>query len=330
MDEKKILMNLRDEDLSKETKTLISSLPSDKDSTGRKLCKYQGCWYSHHILQGVLNFQRHFKPQDTDMIVASFPRCGTTWFKALTFALVHRSKHPSNDDHHPLLSNNPHVLVPYLEINLYFYSETPDLTKFSSSPRLFSSHSPFHTLQEALKDSPCKIVYVCRNVKDALVSYWHFFCNQQNNTEVKIKGSLEDMFESFCSGVVFFGPYWDQVLSYWRRSLEDPKHVLFMRYEEMKAEPREQIKRLAEFLGCPFTEQEEESGSVDEILDLCSLRKLSSLKVNKTGKLYNGRDHSNFFRKGEVGDWKNYFTPEMENKIDMIIEEKLQGSGLKF
>ncbi|CAD5319674.1 unnamed protein product [Arabidopsis thaliana] len=299
MDDKNMAVNLRNDDLSEETKTLISSLPSDKDSTGINVCKYQGCWYTHHFLQAVLNFQKNFKPQDTNIIVASFPKCGTTWLKALTFSLVHRSKHPSHDHHHPLLSNNPHVLVPYLKMNLYYYSEKPDLTKFSSSPRLFSTHMPSHTLQEVLKDSTCKVVF-------------------------------EETFESFCKGVNFFGPFWDQVLSYWRRSLEDPNHVLFMRFEEMKAEPHEQIKRLAEFLDSPFTKEEEENGLVDEIIDLCSLRNLSSLEINKTGKLCEGRDNKTFFRKGEVGDWKNYLTPEMENKIDMIIQEKLQNSGLKF
>ena len=50
----------------------------------------------------------------------------------------------------------------------------------------------------------------------------------------------------------------------------------------MKTEPRDQIKRLADFLGCPFTKQEEDNGVVDKVLDLCSLRNLSSLEVNKT------------------------------------------------
>lgn len=102
-----------------------------------------------------------------------------------------------------------------------------------------------------------------------------------------------------------------------------------MRYEEIKAEPQGQVKRLADFLGCPFTKEEVNSGLVDEILDLCSLRKLSSLEVNKTGKI-NNVDHEIYFRKGEVGDSKNDLTAEMENKIDTIIQEKLQGSGLKF
>ncbi|KAF3524924.1 hypothetical protein F2Q69_00051136 [Brassica cretica] len=153
---------------------------------------------------------------------------------------------------------------------------------------------PFHTLQAPFKDdsSRCKIVYVCRNVKHVLSS-----------------------FESLCSGVGYFGPFWENVLSYGRGSLEDPQHVLFMRYEEMKSDPSAQVKRLAEFLGCPFTEEE---------------HGLSIMEINKTGKTSNNLNHSSFFRKGEVGDSKNHLTPEMETKIDMIIEEKYKGSGFKY
>ena len=130
MDVKKMEMNLRIEDLNEETKTLISSLSSEKGYLGRNLCKYQGSWYYYNFLQGVLNFQRGFKPQDTDIIVASYPKSGTLWLKALTVALFERTKNPSHDDpmSHPLLSNNPHNLVPVLEMNLYRDTQTPDLT----------------------------------------------------------------------------------------------------------------------------------------------------------------------------------------------------------
>ncbi|KAG7591531.1 Sulfotransferase domain [Arabidopsis thaliana x Arabidopsis arenosa] len=328
MGEIEIPRNLKDETehLSEEIKSLISSLPSDIDCSGVKLFKYQGCWYDKDILQAILNFNKNFQPQETDIIVASFPKSGTTWLKALTFALAQRSKHTS--DNHPLLTHNPHELVPYLELDLYLKSSKPDLTKLpSSSPRLFSTHMSFDALKVPLKESPCKIVYVCRNVKDVLVSLW---CFENSNSIIGLDGSgesnvsLEALFESFCSGVSLCGPLWENVLSYWRGSLEDPKQVLFLRYEELKTEPREQIKKLAQFLDCPFTKEEEDNGGVDKILELCSLRNLSSLEINKTGKLSEGVSFKSFFRKGEVGDWKSYMTPEMENKIDMIVEEKLQ------
>ncbi|KAF2620867.1 hypothetical protein F2Q68_00040753 [Brassica cretica] len=296
MNEKELPENVRGDNISEETKSLISSLPWNKDCLGT-LYNYQGC---------------------------------TTWLKALTIALFERFKNSSSSDvPHPLQSDNPHGILPFLELHLYLKSSTPDLTELSSSPRLFSTHMPFHTLRVPFKDSfPCKIVYVCRDVKDVLVSHWHFRCAYfQNGLD---KSILESSFESLCMGDGSFGPFWEHVLSYWRGSLEDPEHVLFMRYEELKSEPSTQVKRLAEFLGCPFTKEEEEGGSVDKILELCSLRSLSSMEINKTGKAPNNVNYSSFFRKGEVGDSKNHLTPEMENKIDMIVEEKYKGSGLKF
>ncbi|VYS47386.1 unnamed protein product [Arabidopsis thaliana] len=326
MDETKIPKKLQSDD--EENISLISSLPFDVDFDSTKLFKYQGCWYDDKTLQGVLNFQRGFEPQDTDIIIASFPKSGTTWLKALTVALLERSKQKHSSDDHPLLLDNPHGLVPFLELRLFTETSKPDLTSISSSPRLFSTHVAFQTLREALKNSPCKIVYVWRNVKDVLVSFWYF-----NSAKLKIeeeRSILDSMFESFCRGVINYGPSWEHVLNYWRASLEDSKNVLFLKYEELKTEPRVQLKRLAEFLDCPFTVEEEERGSVEEILDLCSLRNLKNLEINKTGKTLRGADHKIFFRKGEVGDSKNHLTPEMEKIIDMITEEKFEGSDLKY
>ncbi|KAF3558113.1 hypothetical protein F2Q69_00011284, partial [Brassica cretica] len=155
--------------------TLISSLPSHTDSQGHKLCKYQGCWYYYNTLQGVLNFQSGFQPQATDIILASYPKSGTTWLKALTVTLPERSKnHPSSDVDHLLLYENPHGIVPALEIKVYHESSSPNLDKFSATPRLFSTHMRLHAMQENLRHFPCKIVYVCRNVKDTLISSWFF------------------------------------------------------------------------------------------------------------------------------------------------------------
>ncbi|CAN8273863.1 unnamed protein product [Cochlearia groenlandica] len=334
MEKKEFWINLREEDITEETKTIISTLPSsEKPYLGLNMCMYQGSWYYHNFLQGVINFQRGFKPQDTDIIIASFPKCGTSWLKTLTISLLHRSKiNSSSSDHndHLVLSNNPHNIIPVLEMNLYRDTKDPNLTNLiTTSPRLFSTHMPYQSLQEPLKDSLCKIVYICRDAKDCLVSRWHYICNCLNKQEDQT--ILESMVKSLSSGVFLFGPFWDHILSYWKASLEKPKQVLFMKYDDLKNDPYGQLKNLAKFLDCPFSEEEEEKGGcVDKILEMCSLSNLSGLEVNKSGKSNNGLEFKNHFRKGVIGDWKNYLSLEMGNKIDMIMEEKLKDSGLKF
>ena len=41
-------------------------------------------------------------------------------------------------------------------------------------------------------------------------------------------------------------------------------------------------------------------------------------------------ENSSYFRAGKIGDWANHLTEEMSKKLDVIVEEKLRGSGLTF
>ncbi|GMP77940.1 hypothetical protein CsSME_00034047 [Camellia sinensis var. sinensis] len=117
----------------------------------------------------------------------------------------------------------------------------------------------------------------------------------------------------FCRGVCLYGPFWDHVLGYWKESLEKPQKVLFLKYEGMKEEPTIHLKRLAEFMGCSFSLEEETLGVLDEISRLCSFDHVNSLEVNKNGKLSSVMENKALFRRGEVGDWKNYLTDKMVN-----------------
>lgn len=115
---------------------------------------------------------------------------------------------------------------------------------------------------------------------------------------------------------------------------ESPDKILFMKYEDMKREPTVEVKKLATFMGMPFTVEEEEKGVVEEIVILCSFENLSNLDVNKGGGgglKFTTKvvvENQNFLRKGEVGDWENYLTDEMKNRIDSITDDKFKGSGL--
>ena len=105
------------------------------------------------------------------------------------------------------------------------------------------------------------------------------------------------MLDLFCEGVSSFGPFWDHVKGYYEESMRQPDNILFLKYEEMKEEPTLHLRRLAEFLGCPFSLDEEKQGVVDSIIELCSF---GNLEVNKAGKLSSSQDHRLFFQRGNV------------------------------
>ncbi|KAM1237869.1 hypothetical protein TB2_038669 [Malus domestica] len=212
----------------------------------------------------------------------------------------------------------------------------------TSTTQLFATHLPYSLLPKSVTTSSSaycvsKFVYVCRNPKDGFISLWKFGNKVKPVNTGLAPLSIEEAFELFCRGVYPYGPYWDHVLGFWKASLEMPEKVLFLKYEDLRKEPSANVKRLAEFLGQPFSEEEESKGVVQQIIKLCSFENLSSLEVNKTSRTQQYLvkanivfENSDFFRKGQVGDWKNFFTDDMAKRMDQIIDERFSGSGLTF
>ena len=55
--------------------------------------------------------------------------------------------------------------------------------------------------------------------------------------------------------------------------------------------------------------------------------------MKKNAASYSIKSHegeTSLLRKGVVGDWKNYFTPELNERFENELLAKLKGSGLEF
>ncbi|CAL9165737.1 cytosolic sulfotransferase 5-like [Musa acuminata AAA Group] len=308
---------------------LVAALPSLESGFVDPFHCYNG-WYGLLTnIVGTMVDQKYFRARPTDVLIATIPKSGTTWMKALVFCTINRGSHV--DSRHALESCNPHECIPFLELQIYTNNRVPDLSKLPP-PRLFSTHIPFHSLPASVVDSDCRVVYLCRNPKDNFISLWHH--KNRHRTKANLEPwPLEKAFDNFCKGFSFFGPFWDHVLGYWKAHLERPQKILFVKYEELLQDTVAQLKQLAEFLGCPFSEDEEKEGVIDGIVRLCAMESLSNLKVNRSGTTDFGRwtvDNSTFFRRGVVGDWLNHLTPEMADRLQKMTEEKFAGSGLMF
>nr|GMD77213.1 cytosolic sulfotransferase 12-like [Ipomoea batatas] len=324
---------IEEDSYPQELKQSIVSLPKEKGWLLPFMYNYKGVWLCSIQLYGSLRLQQHLQAQHSDIMLCTQQKSGTTWLKALLFALITRKQYFPPESHHqihPLLTKNPHEFIPGIEYR-YAMGQSPDLPVINGR-RLLSTHLPQNLLPKSVWESKCKMVYLCRNQKDTLVSFWHFI----NKLRGELGGlgdlRLTEAFDRYCRGESYYGPFWDHILGYWKESLENPRKVLFLKYEEIKEEPDVHLKRIAAFLDCPFSEEEEECGVVDGILRLCSFESLSNLEVNKTGKngLKQAAGNNLFFRKGKVGDWKNHMSDEMGSRLDQIVDEKFKGTGLKL
>ncbi|XVF71348.1 hypothetical protein PTKIN_Ptkin12aG0030100 [Pterospermum kingtungense] len=298
----------------------ISSFPKEDGWQIFPLYQHQGFWFLPKYLESAILADEIFKAEPTDILVCSFPKSGTTWLKALTFAIVTRTRYDHSTS--PLLTKLSHDCVPFLGD----FADKPDIRK--PGHPLIATHNPYNSLPKSALNSDCKVVYICREPKDLFVSMYHFL-DRQNPKKI----SLEKAFDLFSEGKSHCGPYWDHVLGFWKASQENPEKVMFMKYEDMMENTASYVKRLAEFMGYPFSSQEEEQGVVQKIVELCSFEHMSNLEVSKVGlwqKNGVGGENKIFFRKGMVGDWKNWLTPEMARRLDKKMEQMLIGSGLTF
>ncbi|GMJ03819.1 sulfotransferase 2A, ARABIDOPSIS THALIANA SULFOTRANSFERASE 2A [Hibiscus trionum] len=76
-----------DKSLDDELQHLLQTLPKEEGqiSPSGSVYLYQGFWCSARGLRSVISLSRHFQAFDSDVTVATFSKCGTTWLKALTF-----------------------------------------------------------------------------------------------------------------------------------------------------------------------------------------------------------------------------------------------------
>lgn len=314
---------------------IISSLPKEYcPGTSGYLYQYQGFWYPLPPLEGVIAVQQNFHAQATDIFLCSAPKTGTTWLKALCFAIQTRSI--TNEKSNPLLSKLPHLLVPWIEGDLAVNPKNRDLDH--NLPLLLATHMSYTSLPESIQKSGSKIIYICREPKATLTSYAYFANKIKMNDDSEATSIQQDpfqeMFQQFCEGIYPGGPYWDHVLGYWKASLERPDAVLFLKYEDLKKDILLHIRKIAEFMGKPFSAEEEKDGVPQKIADMCSFDNLSNLDVNKNGKHQASASvtipNSAFFRRGAADDWKNHLTQEMIQKVDQITQQKLLGSNFSF
>lgn len=299
----------------------LNDLPRARFWDGMDICQWEGGWFEPGLVKPAMTFRATFEANNDDVLLACPPKTGTTWLKALCLCIMQNPSTENGETDDILTKENPHLSIQTIESMIYATKPYPDLYS-APSPRLFHTHLPYKVLPDSIKSSDCKIVYLARNPKDTLISLWHFF----NSIFTPNLGPypLEKAVECFCNGVHQYGPFFDNVLEYWFESQKRPSNILFLRFEELKKDPKREVKKLASFLGKPFGNEEE----AEKVLWRCSLERLRNLEVNKNGSILYGVPNSSYFRRGVVGDWKNYLTPELEEQINETARSKFEGSGL--
>ncbi|XP_046549124.1 sulfotransferase 1C2A-like [Haliotis rubra] len=253
-----------------------------------------------------------FQVREDDVWIVTFPKAGTTWLQEIVYLIA-------NDlDFEKAWSKILEERFPYLEF------VNPGLKAISSmeSPRFIKTHLPPSLLpREVLSKNP-KLIYLARNPKDTVVSYYHF---TKSLATINYFGDFNVFFDQFINDTISYSPWWKHVKEGW--NLRHKDNVLFLTYEDLHKDIRGCIRTVANFL--------EKSLSDQQVETLARHVTFASMKVNPSvnyswwaGWAVREGHENQFLRKGIVGDWTSHLTPEMSRQMDDMVVEKLQGTQL--
>ncbi|KAK3083439.1 hypothetical protein FSP39_022787 [Pinctada imbricata] len=205
-----------------------------------------------------------------------------------------------------------------------------------TSTRVLNTHLPYKWLPQSHIENGGKFIHTTRNPKDAYNSFYHK-CTTSTAFGEESKGMTWSQFFDTCviGKDTLYGTWFD-----YHKELElakrTNKHIYTVHFENLKKNPEVEIKRLAQFLNVQCTD--ELAADIAKKCNFHNLQKSSNLKEFPMDQLVVGigsdgqpkyRERPILYRKGEVGDWKNYFTVAQNERFDELYDKEMKGYDVK-
>jgi hypothetical protein len=276
--------------------------------------------YKYRLLNGLVmppyitpdryELSRTIATRPGDICFTGYPKSGSTWLSYILLLLTRNGEIPSNET----LRSCLHWVA-----SSFTYPRSRGELEALPSPRIFKSHMPYNMAVGGNPvENPCKYIYIARNPKDVCVSYFHF--ESDKSWAGNYNAPWEHWLEMFLEGRVQRGDWADHVLSWWEH--RDADNILFIRYEELREDFDAAVTRIAKFLGYPLPPE-----------TLATIRKKTSFQVMRQDEFSNMheiQELAEFFRRGQVGSWRDLFTEAQTEHFDAVYRKRLKGTGLEF
>ncbi|KAL1471286.1 hypothetical protein MTO96_023741 [Rhipicephalus appendiculatus] len=244
-----------------------------------------------------------YEPRPGDLILATFPKSGTTWCQYLIWGIhnlgaVEEGRMPPVQD---LLTKH----FPYIDL-----LGTSSTVADRPPPRFIKTHLPAELLH---RPSGAKYVVCLRNPFDVAVSYFHMRYGRRHLTHLPPDYGFDHFLDELLSG--------------------DHDNVLVVYYEVLKKEPRKVVLKLAKFLNSDAAARlETEPGLLERLLEQTSIERLRQLSGGAEnfaeGDFSRQHPTAALFRKGVVGDWRSLFDRDQERRFRDAYDRALAGTEM--
>jgi aryl sulfotransferase len=255
-----------------------------------------------------------FPVRADDIVIATYPKCGTTWMQRIVGMLVFGSAEPF-----PM-----HDVSPWPDFRLIPPEAILQLSAGQSHRRFLKSHLPFDALPHY---RGVKYIHVARDGRDAAMSFYNHKANYTPETAGKMLGISRDdpkFGDSFAfvpsdpsdhfhnwlvgdedalgdPGASYFGIE----NSFWAARQEPD--VLLVHFNDLKADREGEMRRIAEFLdieiaGALWPELVEAAG-------FDAMKNASEVLMPRAAYAWKGGGKT-FLNKGTNGRWHDVYSAE--------------------
>uniref|UniRef100_H3BCG6 Sulfotransferase n=1 Tax=Latimeria chalumnae TaxID=7897 RepID=H3BCG6_LATCH len=252
--------------------------------------------------RGKMEEIANFPVRENDIWIVTYPKSGK---KVMVLILWYADSQES-------ASTVGLLGTPELKDRVEEYPPPPssDLVKQElTSSRLIKSHLPYRFLPTDLHDGESKVIYMARNPKDLVVSYYQF---HRSLRTMSYRGTFQDFCRRFMNDKLGYGSWFEHVQEFWEHRMDS--NILFLKYEDMHKDLGALVEQLVRFLGLSYDKAQLEAvvEHCHQVIDQCC--NAEALPVGR----------------GRVGLWKEIFTVSMNERFDMVYKQKMGKSDLSF
>uniref|UniRef100_A0A8C6S7B9 Sulfotransferase n=1 Tax=Neogobius melanostomus TaxID=47308 RepID=A0A8C6S7B9_9GOBI len=258
---------------------------------------------------------RDLEIRDSDVFVVTYPKSGTVWLQQILLLLDSKGDMDSIAKKAVFSITG---LVPWIESN----GQVQMFVK-AESPRYRVTHLPYHLMPKELILKKGKVIYVARNPKDVLVS---FYCFHKMAKMLETPKGFDEFFDKFMRGEVGSGSWFEHIKGW--ISHKDDLNMLFITYEEMIQDLHTAVRRIAEFLEADLTQDQ-----LNSVVKHSTFKNMSQIPKSNMELMPDDMfDHKEgrFMRKGIIGDWKNHFTVAQNEQFDEIFNQEMKDFPVPF
>ncbi|KAM3592155.1 uncharacterized protein V6R79_013856 [Siganus canaliculatus] len=260
-----------------------------------------------------LRYFENFSFRTDDVIIATYPKSGTTWTQEI-IPLIMSGGDPASVETLPNWDR-----VPWLEQNrthVFNLNQRP-------SPRMFATHFQYDMMPPSFFRVKPKVIYVMRNPKDVFTSAFHYY---ETASYFANPGPQSEFLHKFLDGEAAFGSWFDHVKGW--LNAEDKEHIMYISYEEMILDLKDSVTKIAQFLKKPLDPE-----VVEKIADRCLFENMKQNKMSNYSLVpheFLDQTKCKFLRKGTAGDWKNQLTVAEAELFDAVYKDKMKDMKYTF